>query len=71
MDPLGIHWNTSGNWSNNAIPPPTLPAGAEIIINPESSGECILNIPQTVSAGAKLTVQSNKKFNINGNLIIQ
>ncbi len=64
-------WNTSGNWSNNAIPPPTLPAGAEIIINPESNGECILNIPQTVSAGAKLTVQSNKKFNINGNLIIQ
>ncbi len=65
------NWDVAANWSNNAIPPATLPAGAEIIIDPISNGECVLNIPQTVLAGAKVTVQPNKKFTINGNLTIQ
>ncbi|MEP7163627.1 MAG: PQQ-dependent sugar dehydrogenase [Ferruginibacter sp.] len=64
------NWDVAANWSNNAIPPATLPAGAEIIIDPVLNGECVLNIPQTVSAGAKLTVSVGKKFKINGNLTI-
>ena len=65
------NWDVASNWSNNTIPPSTLPAGAEIIIDPISNGECVLNILQTVLAGAKVTVQLNKKFTINGNLTIQ
>ena len=65
------NWDIAANWSNNVIPPPSLPAGAEIIIDPVSNGECILNIPQTVLAGAKLTVHTGKKFRVNGNLTIQ
>jgi len=65
------NWNIAANWSNNTIPPSSLPAGAEIIIDPVTNGECILNVPQTVLAGAKLTVLQNKKFTINGNLTIQ
>ena len=65
------NWDVAANWSNNAIPPATLPVGAEIIIDPISNGACVLNIPQTVLAGAKVTVQPNKKFTINGNLTIQ
>lgn len=66
------NWNVASNWSNNAIPPSTLPAGAEIIIDPVANGECVLNTIQTVSAGAKFTVRSNKNFRIaSGDLVIQ
>jgi hypothetical protein len=65
------NWNIASNWSNNTIPPPSLPSGAEIIIDPVANGQCILNVPQTVLASAKVTVQPNKKFTINGNLTIQ
>jgi len=65
------NWDVATNWMNEVIPPSTLPAGAEIIIDPVTNGECILNVPQTVSSGAKITVQSNKKFRVNGNLTVQ
>jgi 1,4-alpha-glucan branching enzyme len=62
------NWNISSNWSGNAVPPAVLPFGSEIIIAPASSDPCILNVPQTISAGAKLSVQPGKKFVIQGNL---
>lgn len=65
------NWDIASNWSNSTIPPASLPAGAEIIIDPAGNGECILNVPQTVLSGAKLSVQKNKKFRVNGNLQIQ
>jgi len=64
-------WGTASNWSNNIIPPPVLPSGAEIIIDPVANGECVLNTIQTINAGAKCTVRLNKKFRVNGNLVIQ
>lgn len=64
-------WGTAANWSNNIIPPPVLPSGAEIIIDPVANGECVLNTIQTINAGAKCTVRLNKKFRVNGNLVIQ
>jgi len=65
------NWNIASNWSNATIPPATLPAGAEIIIDPVANGECILNITQTISAGAKINVKANKNFRVPGNLVIQ
>lgn len=65
------NWNIASNWNNNTIPPAVLPAGSEILINPIAGGECILNVSQTVSNGAKITVISGKKLTIPGNLIIQ
>ena len=65
------NWSTSGNWLNNSIPPVNLTTSAEIIINPVSGGECVLDINnQTVSQGAKLIVQTGKNFRIIGNLSI-
>ena len=64
-------WSNAANWQNGLIPPATLPAGAEIIIDPSAAGECILDRPQNIAPGGKLTVQSNKKLVINGNLTIQ
>ena len=65
------NWDVAANWSNNTIPPATLPAGAEIIIDPLANGEAVLNITQVISAGAKFNVKTNKNFRVPGNLIIQ
>ena len=56
------NWNNSSNWSNNKVPPSTVTAGSQIIINPVSGGACILNVPYTLSSDATLTVNINKKF---------
>ena len=64
------NWDVATNWSNNTIPPTILPSGSEIIINPIQGGECILNIPQTINSGAKITVISGKNFRVMGNLKI-
>lgn len=65
------NWSSPANWMNSMIPPAITNPGTEIIIDPVSGGDCILNIPYTVSAGSKLKVKSEKKFVINGNLQIQ
>lgn len=65
------NWSNAANWSNNLIPPSTLPHGSQIIINPSGSGECVLDVQQRVSSSAAVTVQAGKKFRIIGNLVIQ
>ena len=64
-------WNVAANWTNNTVPPAILDKEATIIINPVAGGECILNIPQTISSGTNLKVATNAKFRIMGNLTIQ
>ena len=63
------NFNIAANWRGSQLPPNPLPTGYSIIIN--GTGECILNIPQTISPGGKLTVGTNKKFKVQGNLTIQ
>ncbi len=65
------NWNIAANWSNETIPPTTLAAGAEIIIDPVANGECVLETAETISAGAKFILKNSKKFRIAGGLIIQ
>lgn len=64
-------WSTAANWSGNSIPPSTLPTGSQIVINPSAANECVLDVQQTISKGATLTVMAGKKFKVNGNLTIQ
>jgi len=63
-------WNNPLNWSNGVIPPTTLPYGSEIIIAHPDDGvsSCILNVPQSLARGSKLTVQADKKLIIQGKL---
>jgi hypothetical protein len=65
------NWNVAANWANNNMPPNPLPAGKEIIVQPAGTGECILNVPQTISAGATLTVPAGKKLRVLGNLTVK
>lgn len=65
------NWDIVTNWSNNTIPPGTLPAGSKIIIDPILNGECILNQTQYVSPGAIFIVLSDKKLLVEGKLEIQ
>ncbi len=66
------NWNVAANWSNNTIPPSTLSGnGQQIVIDPVSNGECVLNVTQTVSNGASISVNAGKKFRIPGLLHMQ
>jgi glucose/arabinose dehydrogenase len=65
------NWDNTNNWKNKTIPPAVLPSGSEIVISPANGGECVLNVPQTVSAGSKIIVEDNKRFRIAGNLTVQ
>jgi len=65
------NWTNASNWSYNRIPPTPLPSGTEILVNPQSGGECILNTPQSIGPGAKFTVVAGKNFRIPLNLTNQ
>ena len=65
------NWSNPANWANSKLPPANPPACTEIFINNQANGECILDVPYTVPAGAKLTVLPGKKLTIPGNLNIQ
>ncbi len=64
------NWNNPANWSGGTMPPAVLPSGSEIIINPSGTGECILNVQQTISPNCKFSVAPGKKLLLPQNLII-
>ncbi len=65
------NWNDPANWENNLVPPQPTNLGSEIIINNIPAGQCLLNIPYTVTPGTSLTILTNKSlvvpsdFNVN------
>ena len=59
------NWSTAANWKNGQIPPLVLTNGAEVIINPAGTTECVMDvIGETISSGTKVTVQTGKKIRI-------
>ena len=65
------NWSDAANWTYNTLPPAILPNSSEIFINTKQGGECILNMSETISQGAKFTVMAGKKIKIPLNLSIQ
>ncbi|MEO6549045.1 MAG: reprolysin-like metallopeptidase [Ferruginibacter sp.] len=65
------NWDIPANWTNAAIPVSPLPPYSEIVVDPVTGTECILNVPMIVPAGGKLTVQPGKTLRVQGNLTIQ
>lgn len=64
------NWSTPSNWTNNKVPPSTLPSRSEIIIDPVSDGDCVLDVTQFIEQGAILEVKDNKKLSIPGDVSI-
>ncbi len=64
------NWSNSSNWLNASAPPASLNAGNQIIINPVDGGQCLLDIPYTVSPGAILTIMPGKQLLVPGSLNI-
>ena len=65
------NWNVASNWSGNTLPPNPLPAGSSIVINHSAGGNCTLNVSQTISPGATITVNTGKNLIVPGTLTIQ
>lgn len=65
------NWSIPNNWLTNSKPPNKLTDNAEIIIAPVPAGQCVLDISQVITSGAKLTVQGDKKLRLTGNINIQ
>jgi hypothetical protein len=65
------NWNVAANWQDNRIPASPVIAGSHIIIRPQSGGNCIVNVPVTVQAGAGVTIVPGASVQLLGNLIIQ
>ena len=61
-------WYLPANWYNNSVPPASFPAGAAIQVNPAGNTDAILNVPQTILTGGKLTIMPGKSLIIPGNL---
>lgn len=64
------NWNIAANWAGNSIPPTVLDKEATITISPIAGGECILNVPQTITSGTNLIIPPNVKFSVTGSLTI-
>ncbi|MBC7508698.1 MAG: hypothetical protein H7320_08120 [Ferruginibacter sp.] len=62
------NWSDSLNWINHVLPPEVLPAGSQIVIDPITSGICILDTTQIIASGAFFKVNSGKKISITGKL---
>lgn len=65
------NWSNSSNWLNSNKPPVILPANGRILINPASTGECVLDIQQTIPAGAELIINAGKKLTIKNGLQVK
>lgn len=65
------YWSDTANWAGGIKPPANVFGNAEIVIEPQVGGRCILDkaIYQTVSNGARLIVKSAKSFVVEGDFI--
>jgi uncharacterized delta-60 repeat protein len=56
------NWSNPANWQGGQLPPSTIPAGTEVIVNPSGNGEAVLDINVVVQSGGKITIKPGKKF---------
>ncbi|KAA9039520.1 acid phosphatase [Ginsengibacter hankyongi] len=63
------NWDISSNWQDGIMPPNILLPGNEIIVDPQFGGQCIVNVPYTVSNGAMFKIIPGKNLIIESKLI--
>lgn len=62
------NWSNAANWINNTIPPPVLPPGSQIIIDPPQGQKCVLDVSYVINPGTTLVVKQGKQFEVGANL---
>ncbi len=65
------NWDDAINWDSLIMPSASITSNSEIIIYPVQGGQCLLNIPYTLAAGAKFTISATKTFVVMGNLTLK
>lgn len=66
------NWSNPANWSNNTIPPATITgSNVSIVIDPPLNGECVLDVPLTVSNSASLIVKDGKRFRVLSSITVK
>ena len=60
------NWSLAGNWSNNTVPPNVVSGDNTIIISPVTGGNCILNVPQTISQAGNLIISPMQILSLQG-----
>jgi trimeric autotransporter adhesin len=60
------NWSNPANWAGGVVPPTTLMAGDNVVIN----GNCIMDIAVTAQPGSSITVAAGKSLVIVGSLTI-
>lgn len=58
------NWSNASNWNNSLKPPIVLPSGYTIVINPISTGSCVLDITQHIATGAHFVLLPGVTFSI-------
>ena len=60
------NWSLTSNWQNNLKPTTPLLPGNSVVINHQSGGTCVLDVPFTFSTNTTLTVNPGKTFSVQG-----
>lgn len=64
-------WSNAANWQGGTAPPATIPTGVSIVISPNGTDECVIDIPVTFAAGSSLQVAAGKRLRITAGLTVQ
>lgn len=65
------NWSDTSNWQYEVQPPSLLFPGNQIVIDPATAGDCVLDIPYTLSTGASLLINTGKNLLVKNQLLIQ
>lgn len=65
------NWSLAANWLNNKVPPAVLPACSSVTVNPAGNTVCTLDVQQTVSPGAAITIATGKQLVVPGNIVVE
>jgi len=64
------YWNDPSNWQGGSIPPALITTAIQVNIDPAPGGECMVNVPVTISHQSSLIVKPGAKLVVSGNLQI-
>jgi hypothetical protein len=62
------NWSNPANWFNGQVPPAEIPSGVSVIINPQGSDPCILDVGVLFNPGSVLQIAPGKNIILSNGL---